>query len=349
MPASFRMPGWKSDVWEPLSAIPAPWRADNNRYLDAVARLHDGVTRDDAEREMDALLRANFHYDSKTGARVAFLRERMLAPVKTPLFVLLGGAALLLVMACANLAGFLVGEAASRIQEMRVRTALGAGRGRLVRQVLVESALLVAAGAAAGLVVAAWSIRALVAVAPSSVPRLPDVALDARAMGFALACAAAAALLSGTLPALVLARQASAAALAGSERVTAAHRHAQTRLLIVQLAVGITLLAGAALFVRTLQNLDNVDAGFSRGHLVVARATLPQPLYTEERQYRAYFQRAEAAVAALPGVVAAAVSSTPPFAAGGGASTSIQLGADAIGRSHEVEAQRRYVSPSYSP
>ena len=344
VPASFRMPGWKPDVWEPLSAVPASWRADNNRYLDAVARLHDGVTREDAEREMATLLRANFRYASRTGARVTFLRERMLAAVRTPLFILLGGALLLLVMACANLAGFLVGEAATRVQEMRVRTALGAARGRLVRQLLVESALLVGAGSAAGMVIAAWSSRALVALAPSTVPRLTEVALDGRALGFALAAAAAAALLSGTLPALVLAREGSAG---GSVRVTSGNRRVQMRLLTIQLAVGVTLLAGAALFLRTLQNLEHVETGFSQGHLVVARATLPQPLYTQERQYRDYFARAEAAIAALPGVTAAAVSSTPPFAGGGGASTSIQLGPDALGGSREVEAQRRYVSPTY--
>src|SRR5262245_34364550 len=294
---------------------------------------------------MDVLLRANFRFQSRTGARVTSLAERLVAPVRTPLFVLLGGALLLLVMACANIAGFLVGDASGRVHEMRVRAALGARRGRLVRQLLIESALLAGAGAVAGLLVAAWGIRVLVALAPDSVPRLWLVALDARAFGFAVASTAIASLLSGTVPALVLARSGAVAA-SGASRVTAAHRHVQGRLLVAQLAVGITLLAGAGLFVRTLQNLDRVDVGFTRGHLLAARVSLPMPLYQNPAQWRQYFARAEEVVARLPGVEAAAVSSGLPFATGR-ASTSIVLDNDAPGGSREVEAQRRFVSPGY--
>ena len=201
----------------------------------------------------------------------------MLAPVKTPLLVLLGGALLLLAMACANIAGFLVGDAASGSQEMRVRTALGAGRGRLVRQLLVESGLLAAAGGTGCFLVGAWGVRALVALGPASVPRLPEVAFDLRALAFAVAAAALTALLSGTLPTFMLSRSASAAAAPGSTRVTG-HRRVQGRLLVVQLATGVTLLAGAGLFVRTLQNLNGTDVGFTRGHLLTARWCLPLPL-----------------------------------------------------------------------
>jgi len=346
VPASFQPGRWKSDVWEPLSVFPVSRRTDNDRNLDAVARLRDGVSIADAEAEMDTLLHANFRYPSRTGARVTLMRERLIAPVRTPLFVLLGGALLLLVMACTNLAGFLVGDAASRVHEMRVRTALGAGRGRLVRQLLVESGLLVGIGAAAGLIVAAWGIRSLVALAPASVPRLLDVSLDGRAFTFSIAAAATAALLSGVIPAFLLSSQPAAGSWAGSARVTGSHRRVQGRLLVLQVATGITLLAGAALFVRTLLNLNAVDTGFSRDHLLSARVSLPSPLYSKPEQYQRYFERAEAALAALPGVEVAAVSSGLPFATGR-ASTSIVLGPDTPGGGREVEAQRRFVSPNF--
>jgi len=260
--------------------------------------------------------------------------------------VLLGGALLLLVMACANVAGFLVGDAASRVHEMRVRAALGARRGRLVRQLLVESAILAGIGGALGCLVAAWAVRALVALAPASVPRLLLVGIDARAFLFAFVATAAAALLAGTIPALVLAGGRAPALAQGSVRVTPAHRRAQARLLVVQLAVGVTMLAGAALFVRTLRNLDRTDVGFTRGHLLSARVSLPSPLYATPDRWREYFSRAEEAIARLPGVEAAAVSSGLPFATGR-ASTSILLAGDAPAGSREVEAQRRFVSPGY--
>lgn len=345
VPASFKVGFGRPDIWEPLSVTPAARRVDNDRNLDAYARLAPGVTRADAEAEMDTLLRANFRFQTRTGARVTALADRQLAPVRTPLFVLLGGAVLLLVMACANIAGFLVGDAASRVHEMRVRAALGAGRARLVRQLMVESGLLAAAGAAGGFLVGAWGVRALVAMAPASVPRLADVTFDTRALLFAITAAAVTALLSGTLPAMLLSRNGVTAAASGSARVTG-HRRTQSRLLVVQLATGVTLLAGAGLFVRTLQNLDRIDVGFSRGNLLTARVSLPRPLYTKPDQFRQYFERAEAAVARLPGVDAAAVTSGLPFATGR-ASTSIVLGQDAPGGSREVEAQRRFVSPGY--
>ena len=348
IPASFRIGLGRPDIWEPLSATPASRRVDNDRNLDAYARLREGVGLADATTEMAALLRATFRFQSRTGARVTPLADRLVAPVRAPLIVLLGGAVLLLVMACANVAGFLMGDASGRVHEMRVRAALGARRGRLVRQLLVESGLLAGAGGVAGIVVAAWGVRALVSLAPSNIPRLGQVAVDARALAFALAATAAAALLAGTLPALMLSRGAAASA-SGAARVTTAHRarrRSVEALLVVQLALGVTLLAGAGLFVRTLQNLDRVDTGFTRAQILVARVTLPSPLYTTAAQWRQYFVRAEEAIARLPGVEAAAVSSGLPFATGR-ASTSIVLGTDAAGGRREAEAQRRYVSPGY--
>ena len=346
IPATFRIGLGRAEIWEPLSVTPANRRVDNDRNLDAYGRLREGATIADATMEMDVLLRANFRFKTRTGASVTSLAERLVAPVRTPLFVLLGGALLLLVMACANVAGFLVGDASSRVHEMRVRTALGAARGRLVSQLLVESAILTAIGGAAGCIVAAWGVRVLIALAPSSVPRLLLVGIDLRALLFAFASTAVAALLAGTVPAFVLARGGAATLTSASARVTPAHRRAQARLLVVQLAVGVTMLAGAALFVRTLRNLDRTEVGFTRGNLLSARVSLPAPLYRTADRWRDYFSRAEEAVARLPGVEAAAVSSGLPFATGR-ASTSIVLPADAPGGSREVEAQRRFVSPGY--
>ena len=284
VPATFRPVTNRPDIWQPLASLSVAARADNDRNLDAYARLREGVSLRDAEAEMDTLLRAHFRFTSKTGARVTPLAERRLAPVRTPLLVLLGGTLLLLAMACANLSGFLVADAASRVREMSVRAALGAGRGRLLRQLLVESSVLVAAGAAAGLLVAAWALRALVSLAPTSVPRLTEVALDTRAFAFTVFAAVLTALLSGTVPAAMLAKFASSAA--ASARATSSHRRTQARLLVIQVAVGLTLLAGAGLFVRTLQNLNAMDAGFSRANLLSARVSLPSPLYSKPDQFR---------------------------------------------------------------
>ena len=350
LPADFawdRTWGWAGyDLWFPLGAFPDAWRADNNRNFDATARLRPGVSLDQASDEMTALLRATFRFKDATGGIVTPLAERQTGRVRRPLLLLLAGAILLLAIACANVAGLLVGDAASRSGEIAVRAALGAGRARLVRQLCAEGMLLSLAGTAAGLVLALWGVRALVALAPANLPRLNQVTVDGRAAALAAAAGLMTTLLFALVPASGLRRDAPARFLGSGRRATMGAQRMTSVLAVAEIALGVALLVGAGLFVRSFTALRGVEAGFDRSHLLALRVRLPASRYAADRDIAAYFERAQQRLRTLPGAADVALSSTVALSSGR-AGTSLVLKDRPPGARTQFEVQRRFVSPEY--
>jgi putative ABC transport system permease protein len=315
MPAGFLFPTPQQQIWVPLPLTPADRENRTGHGLYAVARVRDGVTIAAARRELDdvatQLQREYPDSNREWGITVIPARAAMVGETGTVLAAMMGAVALLLVVACANVAGLLLTHGVSRRRELAVRTALGASRVRLLRQLLTESLLLAVAGAALG-VVAAWLAQPLLdALRPSGFVTWKPVGIDARAVAFAAFVAVACGVLFGTLPALVASRANIAAA--ASERASG-RRSSRVRqtLVAVEVALALVLVAGAALLGQTLTHVTRVDPGFQPDGAVSMTVSLPATRYGEDHRvnlfYRSLFER----IRAIPGVRAAgAVQALP--------------------------------------
>jgi predicted permease len=270
--------------------------------------------------------------------------QRQLQRVRTPLLLLLGGSVLLLVIACANVAGLLTGDAASRYTEMEVRASLGATRSRVLRQLLVEALVLATVGSVVGLLVSTWGVRGLVLLAPPDLPRISEVRVGWRVMAVAMVAATCTAVLFALLPAMAMKRNRVMRSMSGTRTVTT--RRAASALATVEIALGVALLAAAGLFAQSLHRLERVDVGFDRTNLLTLRAGLPASPASDNARTMRYFDQAADAIRSLPGVTNAAITSNLAFVSGR-ASTTISVPSATTGTPVPFEAQRRFVSPEY--
>jgi putative ABC transport system permease protein len=318
----------------------------NHSYI-GLARLKPGVTLQHAAQETDRILRGETSPD-KLGVRLEDLQSDQTRTVRKPLFVLLGAVGLLLLIACINVAVLLLGEASTREQEIAARIALGAGRTRIIAQLLTESVALAVVGALAGTALAWAGTRGLVALAPSRIPGLADVGMDWRVLGFALAAALGTGILFGLAPALALARSSPSQVFRGLSGQSAGGRGRLQRVLVaVELALSLMLLVGAALLSRSLNRLTAVDPGFRTDHLLAVRVTLPTTRFTDATAVRAFFRGASERLASLPGVAGVTAISNIPFG-GGTNSSSIEIEGRPIGADEQhPEAQQRTISANY--
>jgi predicted permease len=249
--------------------------------------------------------------------RLEPLGPSVAAHARPALLVLLGVSALVLLVACANVANLILARARDREREMAVRTALGAGRGRLLRQLLTESGLLGLLGAGTGLVLAAWSLPVLVALEPGRLPRMLDVGLDLRVMAYATIASALTALLFGVAAALNVVRRAHASAHHDRGRGIAGGRQVLRPVLVVgQLGLSLVLLAGAGLLLRSFSALLAVDPGFDPRGVLTLRLSLPDVHYRYQDQgpeIAAFYRRLDERLTRLPGVVAVGATLAPPL------------------------------------
>jgi putative ABC transport system permease protein len=312
----------RADLWQPLAADPGRDRGDH--WLSMVGRLAPGVTREQAQADLAGLaarIGAQHPEVAGWGVRVQPLADAVVGPaVRQAGWLLLGAVTFLLLIACANVTNLLLARATSRQTDFSVRIALGAGAGRLTRQLLTESALLAAAGGVLGVLGAYAAVGALRWAAqqpggPAFVPRIEDVGVDGRMLVFALAVTAVTALLVGLLPA----RQAASVSVhdalkqGGRAGGSASQRTVRNALVVCQLAVSVLLLIGGGLMMRSMLALDSVDAGFDTEHLWSVRL---QPLdtdYPEEWQRARFYNVVSSRIAAVPGVVAAGGTVVDPF------------------------------------
>jgi putative ABC transport system permease protein len=293
------------DVWTPPRFGPADRQAIGRNYQ-VLGRLAPGATAEQAQREAAALalkLRTEFPQRQKGWAiNVVPLHADMVGDMRETLLIAFGAVCFFLLIACANVANLLMTRATERQQEIAVRSALGAGRGRLIRQLLTESMLLSLIGAAIGVGLAALGLRALVAEAPD-IPRMETISIDLPVLGFALLAMVVTALLFGLLPAFHIA----GADVAGwlKERGTAGRRSTRRvrgALVVLQMALSLVLLIGAGLLVRSLINRLNVGVGLNTEHLLTAEVQLARDRYDTEQKRAQLFEQLIEQVRAIPGV-----------------------------------------------
>jgi len=242
------------------------------------------------------------------------LHERVVGKTRPALFVLLGAVGLVLLIACANFANLLLARAASREQEFVVRAALGAGRARLVRQMLTETVLLALIGGAVGLLLAQWGVDLLLAMKPANLPRLSEIGIDMRVLAFTLVISLATGLLFGLVPALSATRLNLNEALKEGGRSStgsAARQRVRSILVVSEIALALVLLIGAGLLIRSFWRLQSVEPGFNTANLLTLRVELPESRYREIPKQIVFRQRVLDAMNSLPGVQAAMISELP--------------------------------------
>jgi putative ABC transport system permease protein len=310
MPADLQVPE-NAELWKPLAPDEGLREARAAFWLPVIGRLKPGVSVEQAQTEMSGIsarLEQQFDSNRGYGAYVVPLHEQLVGDVERSLVVLLAAVGFVLLIACANLGNLMLGRTAARRKELAIRTALGARRWRLVRQIVTEAFVLAIAGSVLGLVLAYWATGFFITVGADSIPRPEMIRIDARVLGFTLLLAAVSALLAGLLPAL----HASGSVLVdslregGREGGPVASRRTRSALVAVEVALAFVLLAGAGILVRTLWSMQQVDRGFDASRIALATVSLPQALYAGPPEVRGFYARLLERVRALPGVESAA-------------------------------------------
>jgi len=324
MPESFDRVDLGDDLWVPM-AFTAERLADHDEHAHwVVGRLAPGVTPRQAQQDLRALTarlqEESFDEQRNTQPLVVPFADFLIQGHRLRLVVLFAAVGLVLLIGCVNVSNLLLARGAARRREMAVRTALGARRGRLVRQLLTESLVLSLAGAVLGVALALVGVPALVALAPSGVPRLEQAAVNGPVLAFVLGLAALTCVVAGLAPALRASRSRPAEALQSGGRAAGAVSRDRLRgvLVAAQLALALVLTVAAVLLVRSGIEVARVDPGFRVDGLLTARLTLPESAYGEADQVRAALDRLREEAAALPGVSGVAVSNTVPLGGGGG-------------------------------
>ena len=323
MPRNFLFRNRDVDYWVPAHFTPSEAVDHGSHYLNTVARLKPGATLEQARQQMTAIaqrLQQEYPRDNqKSGAVVVPLRDELLGKTKLALLVLMSAAGCVLLIACANLASLLLARAVSRGREMAVRTALGAGRGRLIRQMITEGLLLSLLGGVLGLGVARTAMVLLQKLSPIGFAAGAPTILDSGLLAFTLGISILTGVLFSVVPALQASRASLNDALRQGGRGGIGGRRATTRdaLVVLEVAAALVLLVGAGLMLKTLARLRAVEIGFRAENLLTMRITLPRNRYSQPGKTLGFYERVLESVRALPGVDGAAYASTLPFLSSG--------------------------------
>jgi len=318
MPRDFYFRARDVDLWEPLGLDPAyDYRKKEGRWMYCLARMKPGVTYAAAQARMTALAArletAYPAFNKNWTANVEPLRDSMLGQAKPALLVLVGAVVMLLAVACANVANLLLARCSARRREMAVRASLGAGRARVVRQLLTESVLLALAGGVAGVALARWAVKVLVAMAPADLAKSAEVHFDLRILLFAIGISIATGVLFGLAPALVSSRADLMGALREDSRSVTGGSRLRALLVAGEVAVSVVLLAGALLLFRSLLDLEGVNPGLDPTNVLTFRVSLPGARYDKVFERAQFLRRATEQMERLPGVISATTDSSLPF------------------------------------
>jgi predicted permease len=354
MPAQFNLRADREDLWVPIAFTAERKAMHDEHYLKVVGRLRDGVTPAQVRQDLEstaAFLRQSFPRDDEN-LRLSTepMLERLVGDYKTRLLVLLGAVGLVLLIACGNVANLLLARSAVRGRELALRAALGAGRGRIIRQLLTESAVL---GLLSGILAIgfAWAgVRALLALVPPGVPRFEQAGLDARVLAFALGISLLSSLVFGLAPAL----RAVGGSLSGSLKeggrgsAGAARDWLRPALIAGEVALAVLLLVGAGLLIRSALALQEVRPGFEPRGVLTARVSLPENGYREPERILAAFNRLAEEAGRTPGVQVAGLTSLVPMAQDNSSNGLLAEGKP-LSRENLVNALLHMANPSSFP
>lgn len=357
MPASFDYPAG-TELWVPIAFTPQQQGVGSrgSRFLNVIGRLRPGVSVAEARNEI-ATVANNFlqeypnNYPDQVGwgGSLTTLTDEIVGDIRPALFVLLAAVGLVLLIACANMANLLLARASVRQREIAIRSALGAGRGRVVRQLLVESLLLAVVGGAAGVLVAGWGVSVLARTAFSDVPRAGEIGLDWKVLAFSMALSIGTGVLFGLAPALrtsgvslnELLREGGRGGTTGPKG-----NRLRSVLVVAEVALALVLLVGAGLMMRSFSHIFQVDSGFSSENVMTMEISLPQQTYAETAQSSTLYRGVLERVSAIPGVEAAGLTTILPLVDNSSGSITIE-GRVSNPNEGNPEADLRVVSPDY--
>jgi len=354
MPPDFTFPADRIDFWIPLSTIPADdiGRDRSSRFLDVVGRLAPGATLEQGRDELAALSRRIAAREEGargwTDVTAAPVREALLGEVRRPLLVLAGAVAFVLLITCVNIASLLLARATARQRELAVRAALGAGRGRILRQLMTESLLLALLGGVLGVALAYVGVRTLGALGAGELPRAAAIRIDAAVLAFALAISTASGLLFGLLPALRATSPDLQGALRAGARGTVggAGQRMRSALVVAEVALAAVLVVGAGLAAKSFARLLDVDPGFQPQNVLAVR--LSMLVDGDDPRRPAYYQALLDRIAAVPGVRVVGAAKNFPLRGTGEAWSSIVLpGAAGGAGDRELRLPVLHVSADY--
>ena len=323
MPASFEFPlplfnitgaqfGEQADIWQPLGFTDPEMKRRGSRSYGVIGHLAPGVSSQQAQAELETVVSAmrarfkdNYPQTDSFGATLYPLKEQVIGGMKPLLLILSGAVALVLLIACANLATMLLARATAREREMAIRAAVGASRARLLRLALTESVVLSICGAGVGVLLAIWAIDLVKSIGTQTIPRLGEVHIDATVLVVSLALALATGLLFGLVPGLASGRPDLTEALKeGGRGSTSGRRHNRLRngLVVVEVALALVLLTGAGLLLKSFVRLENVNPGFNPQNVLTAEISLPKLRYPDKKTQVNFLTELERRVSNLAGV-----------------------------------------------
>ncbi|MBA3961849.1 MAG: ABC transporter permease [Chthoniobacterales bacterium] len=368
MPASFEFPlplfnitgaqfGEQADIWQALGFTDTEMKNRGSRSYGAIGRLAPNVAPQQAQAEIETVVRGmrarfpgNYGKTDSFGMTVYPLKEQVIGGMKPLLLILLGAVALVLLIACANLATMLLARATAREREMAIRVAVGASRGRLLRQGLTESVVLSICGAAVGTLLAIWAIALVKTIGTQTIPRLGEVQIDGTVLLVTLAVAVATGLIFGLVPALASGKPDLTEALKeGGRGSTSSRRHNQLRnaLVIGEVALALVLLTCAGLLLKSFVRLENVSPGFNPKNVLTAEISLPALSYPDNKSQSNFFAELERRVTNLPGVTQVGLTTILPMS-GVNSDASFMIEGRPNDDAHPgPDEEDRIVSPNY--
>lgn len=353
MPPNFQFPR-EAQLWTPIAFKTPPMSLRRSHFLQAVGRLKNGVTLEQAQAEVNNIAHglekqypeSNTHF----GLGLTLLPERLVGQMRLTLLVLLGAVGLVLLIACANVANLSLARGVSRHREIAIRSALGASRVRVVRQLLTESVLLALGGGGLGLLLAVWSVDLIVAFSPENLPRIKEVTIDWRVLLFTLFVSLLTGIIFGLFPALSTSKSNLTETLKEGSRGTMGAKGQRLRALLVvsEVALSLMLLVGAGLLIKSFLRLTHVDPGFTVTNVLTMQLSLTRAKYPEPQQTAAFFQSLVSRIESLPGVQAAGTVTELPLSGQDNYTFFTIEGKPPVAfGSLENDASIRVVSPNY--
>jgi putative ABC transport system permease protein len=375
MPASFEFPiplfgvqgnqfAERVDIWKPVAFTQHELKSRGNRNYGVIARLHHGVTVQRAQAELDSLVntwrqqyRDNYGDGDGFGSKIYPLQDQVVGGMRIGLGILFGAVVFVLLIACANMATMLLARASARERELAIRVALGAGRWRLLRQMLTESVLLAVGGGAAGVLLSLWGIEFLKRIGARTVPRLDEVGVDPAVLAIMAMVAIGTGILFGLLPALASSKPELTEALKDGGRGTSSgvrRNRLRNSLVVAEIALALVLLVGAGLLMKSFARLQSVDPGFNPHNVLTAEISLPLLKYPSpgmaylgtEKTIN-FFTEANRRIARLPGVEAGAATNVLPLSGTNTDSSFAIEGRETRASGPTPDEEIRIITPDY--